>query len=126
MGIGTDISERKRAEGALQISEERFRAIFETAKGGVLLVSSSGKIVLSNASLARMHGYTIEEMLTMDLKDLDSAESAKLASSRMQRLFAGESLLFEVEHYCKNGQTIPFEISASQVFIGGEKSRLSG
>ena len=47
----------------LQASEEKFRAVFEGAKDGILLRSSLGEIVSFNAAFAGMHGYTIEEFL---------------------------------------------------------------
>jgi len=96
-------AERINTRQALRESEEKFRALFESAKDGILLLSSHGGIVSLNASFARLHGYTVEEMLAMNLKDLDSKESGQLAPSRLERLFMGEPLSFEVEHYCKNG-----------------------
>jgi len=57
--------------------------------------------------MARMHGYTVAEMLSMDLGQLDTPEPARLAPERFRRLLAGEEMTFETEHFCKNGQTIP-------------------
>ncbi|HWR57830.1 MAG TPA: PAS domain S-box protein, partial [Thermodesulfovibrionales bacterium] len=120
-GLFRDITDRKLAEEALRESEEKFRALFESAKDGVILLSMNGDVLALNASFAKMHGYTTEEMLQMNLKDLDTPESAQLASARLQRLFAGEPLTFDVEHYCKNGQTIPLEVSANLVNVHGKK-----
>lgn len=116
-----DITERRLAENALRESEGKFRALFESAKDGIFLLSSNGHVAALNTSFAMMHGWTVEEMLKMNLKDLDTPETAALASARLQRLFAGETLTFEVEHHCKNGQTIPLEVSANMVTISGEK-----
>jgi len=113
--------ERNKIELRLQESEEKFRVLIENAKDGIFLLSSLGEIVSLNASFARIHGYTVEEMQKMELKDLDTPQSAQLAPARLQRLFAGESMTFEVEHYCKNGQTIPLEVSANLVIIGDKK-----
>ncbi len=119
-GVDKDITERWRVEKELLNREEKFRALFESAKDGILLLTTEGKIVSLNTSFATMHGYTIEEMLSMGIRDLDVPETAKHVPARIQRLLAGEMLSFEVEHYCKNGQTVPIEVSANLVSIGGE------
>ncbi|MDO8283096.1 MAG: PAS domain S-box protein [Thermodesulfovibrionia bacterium] len=108
-------------ETALRVSEEKFRVLFESAIDGIFLLSDNGDVVDLNTSFAKMHGYTVAEMMKMNLQDLDTPESAKLATARLQRLFAGEPMTFEVEHYCKNGRTIPLEVSANLVIIGNEK-----
>ena len=113
--------ERKLSDEALRESEEKFRVLFETAKDGIFQLTSTGSIVALNESFARMHGYTKEELMNKNLKDLDTPESARLNQERIERLLAGESITFEVEHYCKNGKTIPLEVSANVVIIGGEK-----
>ncbi|HIJ97047.1 MAG TPA: PAS domain S-box protein, partial [Desulfuromonadales bacterium] len=116
-----DITERKESERVLQESEEKFRTLFENATDGIFLLSSQGDIVALNPAFACMHGYTIEEMLTMNLKDLDTPESAQLAPGRLQRIFAGEKMSFEVEHFCKNGRTISLEVSVNLVVFGGNE-----
>jgi PAS domain S-box-containing protein len=62
-----DITERKESERVLQESEEKFRTLFENATDGIFLLSSQGDIVTLNPAFACMHGYTLEEMLTMNL-----------------------------------------------------------
>ncbi|MBI5095708.1 MAG: PAS domain S-box protein, partial [Candidatus Hydrogenedentes bacterium] len=115
-----DISERKRADDALRESEERYRTLFDRANDGIFLLSTDGKLVSLNDSLARMHGYSVDEMLDMSLKDLDTPETSRQIPVRMQRLLAGEALTFEVEHYHKDGHVFPLEVSASLITSGGE------
>ena len=119
--VFSDVTERYRADEALRRSEEKFRVLFESANDGIFLLSSTGAIVTLNTAFARMHGYMIEEMLTLNLSDLDAPETAQMAPARLQRLFAGEPISFEAEHYCKNGQTIPIEVSANLVVIDNDK-----
>ena len=64
-----DITERKRAEKALQQSEEKYRVIFDYAPVGIYQSARDGRIVTANATLARMLGYdTIEELLAKNLE----------------------------------------------------------
>jgi|GEM_PF-1414866 len=116
-----DITEQKQAEVALLQSEEKFRALFESSKDGIVILSFQGVNVLFNKAYIRMHGYGPQEMYQIELKDLDTPETFRLMPERMRRLSAGEPLTFEVEHYHKEGHIFPMEVSASLISIGDEK-----
>jgi len=63
-----DITERKRAEKALQQSEEKYRVIFDYAPVGIYQSARDGRLVTANVALARMLGYdSTEELLTKNL-----------------------------------------------------------
>ncbi|MBI4733873.1 MAG: PAS domain S-box protein, partial [Rubrobacteridae bacterium] len=57
-----DISERKRIENELRLSEKRFRAIVEQSNDGIIMQSQDGEITLYNASAETIFGYTAEEV----------------------------------------------------------------
>jgi two-component system, cell cycle sensor histidine kinase and response regulator CckA len=63
--IQRDITDRKRAEDALQRSEGLFRGIFENTSAGVSLIDPSGRFVSCNPAFAAMTGRTVEELLTL-------------------------------------------------------------
>ena len=65
-----DINALKRAELSLRASESRFRSVFEQASEGLVVVDASGGIHLTNPSLARMFGYTREELSGKNIEDL--------------------------------------------------------
>jgi diguanylate cyclase (GGDEF)-like protein/PAS domain S-box-containing protein len=119
--ITNDITERKASEEALKVREERFHILFDRASEGILLITSQGKFVACNNSFAHMHGYTVQEMLALNIKDLDTPDSAQHVPERMKRIFAGESFTFEVENYRKDGSVFPMEVSASLIDFGGEQ-----
>ncbi|HEV7764644.1 MAG TPA: EAL domain-containing protein [Thermoanaerobaculia bacterium] len=77
-----DITERKRAEKALQQSEEKYRVIFDYAPVGIYQSTRDGRLVTANATLARMLGYdSVEELLTKNLERdiyLDSRQRDEL------------------------------------------------
>ena len=107
-------------QAALRAREERFRILFDRASDGIMIVSPIGKLVAVNESFARMHGYSVEEMLNMSLKDLDAPETSQLAPERLQSAYSGESIFFEAEHYHKDGHVFPLEVSASLIVSDGE------
>ncbi|MEI6152855.1 MAG: PAS domain S-box protein [Deltaproteobacteria bacterium] len=53
----TDITERKRVEGELNKSEEKYRNIFEKSPMGIFQSTFDGRFVDVNPALARMLGY---------------------------------------------------------------------
>jgi diguanylate cyclase (GGDEF)-like protein/PAS domain S-box-containing protein len=64
-----DITERKRAEQALQQSEEKYRVIFDYAPVGIYQSTRDGRFVAANMTLARMLGYdSVEELLTRNME----------------------------------------------------------
>ncbi|HYC89820.1 MAG TPA: EAL domain-containing protein [Thermoanaerobaculia bacterium] len=63
-----DVTERRRAEQALQQSEEKYRVIFDYAPVGIYQSTRDGTIVTANVALARMLGYdSVEDLLTRNL-----------------------------------------------------------
>ncbi|MBV5349221.1 PAS domain-containing protein, partial [bacterium] len=60
----TDITQAKKAETALMISETRYRNIFESAKDGILILDAeTGKIVDVNQFLIKLLGYSKEQFI---------------------------------------------------------------
>lgn len=118
--ITIDITDRRLAEEDIKSREERFRALFDRASEGILIISPTGKLVASNDAFARMHGYTPEEMQIMDLKDLDPPDTLRQLPERIRRIMAGETLIFEVENYHKDGSIFPLEVSSSMIVVDGE------
>jgi diguanylate cyclase (GGDEF)-like protein/PAS domain S-box-containing protein len=67
--IISDVTERRRAEHALQQSEEKHRIIFDYAPVGIYQSTREGTIVTANHALAQMLGYdSAAELLTRNLE----------------------------------------------------------
>ena len=67
--IVNDVTERRRAEQALQQSEEKYRVIFDFAPVGIYQSTRDGNIVTANHALAQMLGYeSTAELLTRNLQ----------------------------------------------------------
>ncbi|HEX9078023.1 MAG TPA: response regulator [Desulfuromonadaceae bacterium] len=115
------VLENKRAEKALRDSEKRYRTLFESASDGICYLTSSGDMAGFNESFATMHGYTVEEMSGMTLKDLDTQDLTHLMSDCITRIMAGEQIKVEVEHYHKNGHRFPLEVSTSLLPAGDQQ-----
>jgi PAS domain S-box-containing protein len=114
-----ELAERRRAQEALRESEERYRALVAGATDGIFLLSVDGRLLEVNESFARMHGWTHEEALRRTLYEFDTPATAALVPERLRRVLAGEHLIFEVEHYHRDGHVFPLEVSSSLVHVGG-------
>jgi PAS domain S-box-containing protein len=68
IGVGTDITERCRAEAALRHSEESHRALVQHASYAIYRSSVEGRFLTVNPALVRMLGYESEhQLLAVDL-----------------------------------------------------------
>ena len=68
--IVRDITEQKRTEEALRISEEKFRRIFENAAEGIFQTSTDWHIIAANPACVTLLGYTSSEELIASVKDV--------------------------------------------------------
>ncbi|HEX8824696.1 MAG TPA: PAS domain-containing sensor histidine kinase [Archangium sp.] len=63
ISIGIDITEQKRAEQALRVSEARFSGIISIAADAIISIDETECIVLFNHAAEEMFGYSKEEVL---------------------------------------------------------------
>ena len=119
---GRDITERKTAEIALEESEERYRSLFKKAGEGICLLSLQGELIQVNEVFAQEHGYDIQEMLGMNIRDLDINGGVEENSDKVQALLSGKTITFEVEHCHRDGHVFPLEVKVSPISLDGESS----
>jgi two-component system NtrC family sensor kinase len=60
--INRDITERKKAEEIIRISEEKYRTLFETMQQGVIFWDKNGKLVSANSATEKILGLTLAQM----------------------------------------------------------------
>ena len=123
--VSRDISERKRVEAALRESENRYRKLFESAGDAIFIISAeadnAGQIISANQASAEMHGYAVDELLKMNIRDLDTPEAARDVPERIIRILHGEWIHEEIMHRKKDGTVFPVEISAGLMEFGDHK-----
>ena len=64
VGTAEDVTERKEAEQAVYVSQERFRSVWERSADGMRLTDSEGRIIAVNEAycrLIKLHGKTSRE-----------------------------------------------------------------
>ncbi len=78
-----DITERRQAMAALNASERRFRAVFNEASLGIVLLDLEGSIIRSNRAFQEMLGYGEQELVNRPFTSLTCSEDAPMGSVGM-------------------------------------------
>jgi two-component system, chemotaxis family, CheB/CheR fusion protein len=91
-----DIFARKKADDALQKSEERFSAIVKQATVGVAETDLKGRFVLTNERYRQIVGRSNEELQTLRLHDIAHRDDLERSRKLLARLGA-ERAAFQIE-----------------------------
>jgi len=96
IGMVMDITEQKRAAAALRLSEEKYRTLIDNIQDGVFIIQDA-EMKFANEAFARMVGYTVEEIIGMDFRELIAPEDSEMVADRYHRRQAGEDIPREYE-----------------------------
>lgn len=66
-----DITDRKQAEEALRLSQEKYRSIFENALEGIYQSTPDGRFISVNPAMARIHGYESPTAMMEAVTEID-------------------------------------------------------
>ncbi len=111
--VSQDITERKKAEEALELSEGKLRLIFESATSGILVLDPKGKITQLNGAVVRMLGYgSVEELVGQNALDLiakrNHAQAVESMKSAEGRQVSGD---IEYAFLTRDGREFPTSVS---------------
>ena len=120
-GIIFDITERKKAEEAVQESEHRFRTLAEASFEGIGL-SKQGVLLDLNDQLAQMLGYQREELLGTLVMNCVAPEHRELVAGFMR---SGRQESYEHLAQRKDGTIFPVEIRVRTTRIGDADIRIT-
>ena len=125
MGIIRDMTERRKAEEALQESERKYRGLIETTDTGFVILDDRGKVVDANPQYVRLTGHRrLKEIIHRGV------EEWTLAIGRAKNLEAVQACLkngsvrgLEITYAQPRGRTLTVEINAT-VVPGPEGNRI--
>ena len=103
----------KQTEKELQESEEKFRHIVTTVREGILSMDADWKITFANAHLAKMFGYTHEELAGLSFELFLHQEDLEDFAQRKKERQQGLSGQFERRFKTKDGRTLWTIVSAT-------------
>jgi len=128
--LSLDITDRKKAEEALQDNEEQFRAVAETAPDAIITIDEGSSILFANQSTQKIFGYTLEELRGQQLTMLMPEYLRHLHQAGIKRFVkTGQKHIgweaAELPGLHKDGREVPLEISFSE-FVTKGKRRFTG
>jgi PAS domain S-box-containing protein len=97
MAIVRDVTELRKVQKQVQISEALFRGAFEDSAIGMAVVSLDGKWLKVNKELTNITGYSETEMLTKTFFEITHPEDLEQDNTNMRGAKAGRYGMFKVE-----------------------------
>jgi two-component system sensor histidine kinase AtoS len=125
VGFNTMASSLKEQVQKIEESEKRYRLLFESAGDAIFILDAEGdrqgSIVAANQAAVAMHGYSLDELLKLNIRDIDTPDEAAKVTERIRRIFSGEWIKTEVDHVRKDGTVFPVEVNAGLLEFGNHR-----
>ncbi len=126
--INSMLDSLESAEAMIRESEERYRMLFDRAPDAIIIIGMDdnevGHIVAANQAAADQHGYTVEELCSKTIFDLNTSETNKIAGKIFENVAKGEWVTVELWHHKKDGSQFPIEVHAGMVKMNGRNYML--
>jgi PAS domain S-box-containing protein len=115
--------ERNHAEKALRESEERYKAVFQSAAEGILVADiETRRFRYANPAIRRMLDYTEEELRQMHVADIHPKAALDHVITEFEAQARGEKALSpNIPCLRKDGRTIYADINTTSVLIDGRR-----
>jgi len=104
----------------LSISEKWHKSIFDNATDGVIVQDRNGTIINVNKKACEIHGFERDSLLGVNIELLEARGDKKEIDERRERILQGDSIIYETEHYRKEGGKVDLEVSAKAIEIEGD------
>jgi len=116
-----DITKEKQALKALEDEILRNQLILQTALNGFFIADTKGYIKETNLAASRITGYSAEELLGMNLKDIDGCILRDVGNKNKRSSGSRFNERFERKCRKKNGEFIDIEVSQNFLEIDNQR-----
>jgi PAS domain S-box-containing protein len=123
-----DITERKRLENALRLSEARSSGILSISADAIVTIDEHQRITMFNEGAERIFGYARTEAVGLSLDILIPERFRSIHRQHVERFAAGDIVARRVDHrdavitgLRMNGEEFPADAAISKLEVGGQK-----
>ncbi len=116
-GVNHDITQHKRAEEALKMTQFALDNFGESA----IWIRKDGRIVYVNQAACRSLGYSREELLSMHIWDVDPNYPRERIWERWSVRKLDRHTKFESTHVTRDGRAFPVEVMSNYIRYGDEE-----
>ncbi|MCK5245478.1 PAS domain S-box protein, partial [Candidatus Bipolaricaulota bacterium] len=125
IGACIDVTERERAEDALQEKEAQYRSIFESTTDAVLIIDMEGKIVAANPLASEMYGYSEDELIGLSSAKIIHSDYFHGFKNFKKRVVEGRPFYVDSVNLRKDGTAFDIEMHGAGFTYKGEPHLLS-
>ena len=128
-GIIRDVTHRKRAEQALRDSEAKYRDLFENSSDVIYTHDLEGNYTSVNDALSKILGYTKEEFLKLNFRDIVDPNYLPKTEDRFRRKLVNgldKTPPYEIVVRSKEGKPFWFEVSSRLIRKDGKPVGVHG
>jgi PAS domain S-box-containing protein len=111
-----DSTEVEETNAALRVSEKKYRDLVEKMNEGMVHADENMVFKYVNASFCRMLGYQRQEMLGRSVLSILDERGIKILKAQLRKWREGFFSRYEIAARAKDGEIVPFEVSATPVF----------
>lgn len=119
-GVLADITSHKKAEEQIR----QLSSAVEQSIDGIAIGSMTSEFVYVNQSFAKIHGYSPEEMVGMEILHLHNEEQRDEYERKMDEVMTEGSWMGEIGHIKKDGT--PFPAFVATTLLKDDKGRPTG
>ncbi len=120
-----DISERKEHERKLELSETKFRSIFNSVNDAIYITDLKGKFLEVNNVACEKLGYSKKELLKMQRWEIMLHHSPEETERKINAVLKNMECFSEAVHVSKDGLLIPVELSSRLIDYEEQKAVIS-
>ena len=116
-----EVTALKQAEYQLRRHKNRYMSILYTAIDGFWITDSKGNFLEVNEAYSHMSGYSLDELLTMKISDVEANETPEIVAKHLEKGITFGYDRFESIHRRKDNSTYHVEINFTYSEQEGEK-----
>ncbi|MEJ2640752.1 MAG: PAS domain S-box protein, partial [Desulfosarcinaceae bacterium] len=109
--LNAEVAERRQAEEALRVSEERYRSVMEAVPDPIIVYDMAGRVTYLNPAFTEVFGWEAEEILGHKLDHFVPPETWEETRRGLALITAGKPLSsVETRRFVKSGERIDVSI----------------